>query len=540
MARPASLIVTNPSGNRTRVVIEQTPFSIGRQNSCHLTLRDNRISRLHSNIVVEDGHYAIVDNASRHGLYVNGERTPKRLLRNSDRIEFGFPDSYKLTFVYEDDEAMARLLEQMQTGQSSLPGGQNLAKLRAVTEVARTLRHSFGVEEVLAAVVDAALTVTGTDRAFLLLRGDRGLSVAVARDSKGADLVDTTPKLRVSDIDAALSNRAEYLSMAPEAVAGLATIFVPLVRVRAANVEETHMVSSSEATAGVLVLEGGRADLSAGNRELLEALALETSTVLENARLLEEERSKERMAEEISIARRIQQDLLPASLPRTGWFRAAASSNPSNQVGGDCYDFRQVGGAAGESAVWSVVVTDVSGKGVGAAILASLLQGAFLSASSDPLHMTGLIHRVNRYVVERAEGEQYATIFFALLGPDGVLHWVNAGHCMPLVLKRDGRLQSLDVTGLPVGMLAAATFERQSRKLDAGDKIVVFSDGLTDVANIDGEFFGTARLKHLAKANAALDCQALHDRILDEVREWAGGVPPGDDITLVVLEYLPQ
>ena len=535
LPRPASFVVTNPSGNRTRVLIEQTPFTMGRQNGCHLVLRDNRISRVHSRIGIEDGHYFVEDNQSRHGLYVNGARVARQTLRNSDRVEFGFPDSYKLTFIFEDDEAIAKLLEQMQTGQSSIPGGQSLAKLRAVTEVARTLRHSFGVEEVLAAVVDAALTVTETERAFLLLRGPDGLTVKVGRDRQGADLDGVAPQTPLSEIDGALRTRAEYLSMSASASTGLPVVFVPLVRVRTSNVEETHMVSSNEATAGVLVLEGGNADLSSGNRELLEALALETSTVLENARLLEEERLKDRMSEELSIARRIQQDLLPASLPSTGWFRAAGSSNPSNQVGGDCYDLRQLAPEC-----WSIVVTDVSGKGVGAAILASLLQGAFLSASPDPAKMAGLFQTVNRYVVERAEGEQYATILFALLNSDGALHWINAGHCMPLLVKADGTIESLEVTGLPVGMLAVATFDQRDRRLEPGDKLVIYSDGLTDAVNIDGEFLGAARLKQCIRSNAALDSQSLHDRILDEARNWAGGVPPADDLTIVVLEFRPR
>src|SRR5581483_9268999 len=136
-------------------------FLIGRQGDNHLILRDNRASRSHARIVSEDGDYFIEDLNSRHGVYVNGQRIQRQKLGNSDRIDFGFQDSYRLVFTLEEDE-IHRFLEQM--GAPAGPHTSNLSKLRSLLEVARALQTSLSASDVLAAVVDAALAVTGAER----------------------------------------------------------------------------------------------------------------------------------------------------------------------------------------------------------------------------------------------------------------------------------------------------------------------------------------------------------------------------------------
>jgi len=156
------------------------------------------------------------------------------------------------------------------------------------------------------------------------------------------------------------------------------------------------------------------ADLAGGNRELLQTLAIEASTVLENARLLEEERTKRQMEEELRLARTIQQSLLPGKLPSEGWLRASGSSVASHEVGGDYFDVTPV-----NPRCWCAVVADVSGKGVSSALLASLLQGALLAVSPDKNLLERRMGSINRYINERTQGEKYATIFYGLLAVDG-------------------------------------------------------------------------------------------------------------------------
>ena len=549
-AAPASLIVVDPSGHRNRVEIQPIPFKIGRQADSHLILRDSRASRNHAQIVLVNGEYAVEDLSSRHGVYVNGERVERQRLRNSDRIEFGVPDSYQLVFALDGAE-LKRLMEQVPGGQLAPTGaGANLAKLRAVLEVARTLQSSFSTDDVLNSVVDASLTVTGAERGFLLLRDGEGLAMKVARDKHGKRLAETDLRVPRRIIHRALQLRRELLSMNfdPQAtgeanpelsVAELdlrSVVCVPLVRIKTGAGQDTSILSAQSDTVGVLYMDSRNlaADLSGGNRELLQTLAIEASTVLENARLLEEEREKQKIEEELSVARTIQQSLLPRHLPSEGWFRACGSSIASHEVGGDYFDVNEV-----NESCWAAVVADVSGKGVSSALLASLLQGAFLTATDSSELMVKRVRGLNRFLHERTEGGKYATIFYSLLERDGRFRYINAGQCAPIVISPDGRYEYLEASAMPVGILEEAEFDVEERRLAPGDRIVIYTDGVTEAQNLRGEFFGRKQLRELVVAHAADSCAVLHDSILRAVKVFTDNAMQADDVTLVVVEYRP-
>ncbi len=553
--KPASLIVIDPSGHRTRVPLSPLPFRIGRQADNHLIVRDSRTSRNHAQIVLENGEYVVEDVDSRHGIFVNQSRVTRHVLKSSDRIEFGVPDSYQLVFALDGAE-LGRLMEQFpQPGKSvAAPEGKalggNLGKLRAVLEVARTLQTSFSVQDVLDSVVDAALVVTRSERGFLLLRRGDDLEMRCARDRQGGPLKESDLRVPRRVIQRALNQRRELLSMTfdPSSVGSdepsnsvvdlelRSVVCVPLLRIRVVAGDATNVFSNVNDTVGVLYMDSrlSAADLSAGNRELLQSLAIEASTVLENARLLEEERTKQKMEEELNVARGIQQNLLPKALPVDGWFRAAGSSIPSHQVGGDYFDVLP----ANESC-WAAVVADVSGKGVSSALLASLLQGVFLDVSESTALMQEKMERVNRFLSERTEGGKYATIFYGLLDKLGRLRYINAGHCAPIIVPPEDPLSYLETTAMPVGLMAEAAFEVGENRLASGDKVVIYSDGVTEAQSPSGEFFGRRRLRESILACRKDSCQALHDAIQDAVRVFTEGAPQSDDVTLVVLEYWP-
>jgi sigma-B regulation protein RsbU (phosphoserine phosphatase) len=272
--------------------------------------------------------------------------------------------------------------------------------------------------------------------------------------------------------------------------------------------------------------------MAGGNRELLQTLALEASTVLENARLLEEERSKQQMEEELRLARTIQQSLLPPALPADGWLFACGSSAASRQVGGDYFDVTRV-----SPRCWSVVVADVSGKGVASALLASLLQGALITATERPEAMVRRVGRLNRFLLERTGGEKYATVFYGLLDHSGKLWYVNAAHCPPIVIRGSGEQFHLETTGMPVGLMDSADFAVAEHQLASGDKVVIYSDGVTEAQNATGEFFGKKRLRSTIAAEAGASCARIHDALQEAVTAFTEGTPQSDDITLVVLEF---
>jgi sigma-B regulation protein RsbU (phosphoserine phosphatase) len=416
--------------------------------------------------------------------------------------------------------------------------------------VARALQNSLSTQEVLTAVVDAALAVTGCERGFLLLRKGDSLEVSVSRDLAGQALDASDLRVPTSVIQRALNSRRELLSMsfnpgAQESLEGLdrsvaalelrSAVCVPLVLVQSGSLEETRIASHAQQTVGLLYLDSrvSPADLSAGNREVLTTLAIEASTILENARLMEDQHIKLRMESELKIARDIQQGLAPVSLPSEGWFRAAGSSWASNEVGGDYFDVRQV-----SADVWAAVVADVSGKGVSSALLASLLQGAFLMASGDFAEIEPTMSHLNRFLLERARGEKYATVFYCMVNSEGLLSYANAGHCAPFLLSIDGRLRKLHTSGMPVGMLEEAQFQVVQMQLESGDKIVIYSDGLTEAENQAGEFFDTERLRDCLRNNPTLGAADLHKVLLSTLDAFVEGGNVRDDITALVLEYI--
>src|ERR1035438_3294180 len=213
-AEPASLIVTDPGGHRTRVPIAPLPFLIGRQPQSNLILRDSRVSRTHARIVFEHGGYVLEDTGSRHGIFVNGQRIERQPLANSDRIDFGAQDSYQLLFMMDGAE-LRRLMEQVAAPEATpgAPGlGGGLARLRAVLDLARTLQGSFSLEDVLVQGVDTALAVTGSDRGFLLLKSEDGRETRVARHRRGHKLPLDELRVPRTVIHRALQHRRELRS----------------------------------------------------------------------------------------------------------------------------------------------------------------------------------------------------------------------------------------------------------------------------------------------------------------------------------------
>ena len=542
------MTVADPAGHRTRVEIHTVPFRMGRHADNELILRDSRASRHHARIVLSDGAYFIEDAGSRHGVWVNGKKVARAALRSSDRIEFGVPEGYQLFFALEGAE-LKGLVEQTLPGTADLPGS-HLAKLRAILEVARTLQTGFSLDDVLNSVVDAALAITGAERGFLLLRAGEELETRVAHDRAGDRLDPGDLRVPRRVIRRALDERPDLFSMnfdplaasgagAEQSMADLelrSCVCVPLVRIRSGKSEATSVFSTAGETVGLLYMDSriAAADLTGGNRELLQSLAIEASQVLENARLLEEERAKDKMEEELQLARLIQQSLLPRALPREGWFRAAGSSEPSHAVGGDYYDVVRV-----SDECWSAAVADVSGKGVSSALLAGLLQGAFLAVAGHTEGMAERFARLNHFLNERTGGEKYATVFYCTVSRTGTLSYINAGHCAPLIVRRAGSLEPLELTGMPVGLVDPAEFAMVSTALGAGDRMVMYTDGITEAQSPTGEFFGRKRLREVVRAHAGAGCAELHEAILTAVSAFTEGAPQADDLTLVVLAYEP-
>jgi serine phosphatase RsbU (regulator of sigma subunit) len=311
-------------------------------------------------------------------------------------------------------------------------------------------------------------------------------------------------------------------------------VCVPVVRIRLGLEHETSRLTPGEDTLGVLYMdsrEAGR-DLAAGSQDILQSLAIEISSVLENARLLAEQRQKRRLEDELEIARQIQQSMLPPELPSEGWFVAAGSSEACFQVGGDYFDVMKM---SPES--WAAVMVDVSGKGVSAALLTSLIQGAFFSTTSPDGSLSDNVGRINRYISERSRGAKFATVFYCAIRRDGLFRWVNAGHCPAFLARSSGVIETLDPSSHPMGIFAETAFPEHHSQLSAGDKLVVYTDGVSEATNWAHEQFGEERLRAAVSRNAKLDAAKLFEALHEEVDAFTSGAAQKDDLTLLVLGF---
>jgi len=546
-ADPQGLLLTVVDSNDERKVVrvDRSPFRIGRLPDRDLSLRDSRISRNHAQILLEDGRYFVEDSGSRHGVFVNGRKVSRAPLRPRDQLDFGIDDSFRI-LVGDEHSPAAPLLKKV-AEIPSLEGTGDLGRLSAVIDVARVLESSGSLDDVLAAAVDAALSVTGAERGFLLLQDSGGeLQTRIARDQTGSPLPADDLKVPHDVIAGALKRRHEMFAMTFDPAAGpqagqsgpaperRSVLCVPLVKMRFGDHGETSVLSAAENTIGALYMDSSQVgtDLGEGHKELLQTLAIEISTVLENARLLGEEQRRRHLEQELQIAREIQQSLLPNKLPTEGWLRAAGSSDACFQVGGDYFDVMEL-----PPDHWGAVLVDVSGKGVSAALLTSLLQGAFFQATAAHEGLAESLARINRYVCERSRHARFATAFCCVISEAGRVRWINAGHCATVVAHADGTLDWLKPTGFPIGLFPDAEFPEESLELQQGDKIVIYSDGVSEAANHGSDRFGEERIANFVQRNRALRADRLHVALLEEVAAFTQGAEQEDDLTLLVLGY---
>jgi phosphoserine phosphatase RsbU/P len=234
--------------------------------------------------------------------------------------------------------------------------------------------------------------------------------------------------------------------------------------------------------------------------------------------------------QEIADARAIQQGLLPKEIPQLPGYEIATAWQSALTVGGDYFDILPFG----EEAL-GLCVADVAGKGLSAALLMSNLQAAVRGLASASLPPDGLCSRLNALLCRNMTSDRFITFFYAQLdGPTRLFRYASAGHNPPFLLRGDGTHQRLREGGGVLGVFPDQKFDMGSTQLAPGDRVILFTDGVTEATNPLGEEFGEARLLGLVEQNRGCSAEELQRRILDDVTAFSGG-HTHDDITLVVL-----
>jgi serine phosphatase RsbU (regulator of sigma subunit) len=269
------------------------------------------------------------------------------------------------------------------------------------------------------------------------------------------------------------------------------------------------------------------------HRQTLEETVRELEDSREVIRLKTlDERNKSE--QELSLAQQTQESLLPRSLPQFESFRVQAFNHPTRYVGGDFYDFLPL--TSGE---WMGVVADVSGKGMPAALLSSMVLGALNMEFRSGTQPQEVLKRVNQLLCDKSLPFQFVTLFLFLLRPGGEGQFISAGH-NPAYLFRSatGQIETLGPEAFALGMFESSCYLSRQFRLDRSDILIVYSDGLTDAENPEEEMFGEERLLEIVRREAPTGSCAVEQAILKEIADFTEGMPQTDDITFVVVEKL--
>jgi phosphoserine phosphatase RsbU/P len=545
------LEVVSPDGARRYVRVTQMPFLIGRgaETGNHLQLADRRISRNCAAIVTEASKYYIEDRGQRRGLFVNGEKVESRELQDGDAITFGLDDSYEIIYrsaANASTDSLPHLLTRIEHITSSEPGGGGLRKLNLLLEATTLLHSQLPLDTVLGHMLDHAVSVTDADRGLLLEVDEAtGLKVRLARRSGGMRLPPESLSPSQTAIQLALRRQSAVITedlaqadmdlQAAQSIVAQrlrAVVVIPLYAMSRANTDQSMINIKRGDFLGVLYLDSRRpAAFSKLDRQILDALAADAASILDNARLVERERERQRLEQEIGIARDIQQALLPKNFRDYPHLSVSGINFPCLAVGGDYFDVFPLGDNR-----TAFLLADVSGKGLGAALCTNLLQGALsgMTLGTDPARV---FNHVNRFLCDHSEIGRYATMFFGILDDKGHLDYINAGHPSPFLIRHGVAEDVFTEGSYPVGLVPEAEYTAVSLKLEPGDTLVLFSDGVTEAMDPAEQLFGVPRLKEVLTGHMQTPLEELQKIVLESVENFAHGASQADDLTLLLVRY---
>jgi sigma-B regulation protein RsbU (phosphoserine phosphatase) len=531
---PEARLEVHDSLGRRPVPIDKTIFTIGRRSGNDLHLMGSDVSRDHAEIAQVDGRFLVRDRGSRYGTFVNGTQVNEHPLAHGDRIQLGRTGGAEMVFLIDDVP-----FERQAT---SSPVG-DLRQVAALLEGLRALGSGRVLDEVLALVLDSAIELTGAERGFIMLANEAGeLEMKLARARGHVTLpgtrFETSRKIPeevfatgeqklVNDLlDGDLAN----VHMGTVALGIRHVLCTPLRLVRYLDRAEA---STEQKRIGVLYLDSrekgtltSRATLAA-----LDTLATEAAVAIENARLYRDSMEKARIEQELRIASQIQQALLPLGRKRGGFFDAMGASIPCRAIGGDFFEYLDL--ADGR---FGFVLGDVAGKGPPAAILTAVLQGIFVAQSFASASPSETLARINLALIHRSLESRFATAFFGVLDARGTLTYCNAGHNAPMLIGKRG-MRRLEEGGLILGVFEDVAYEQATVQLDAGDIIVVFSDGVSEALSAQNEEFGEPRLQQVIEKDLAAGPQEMLEDLLEAVRHFTTGAVQNDDVTALVVRY---
>lgn len=531
--------ILTPDG-RTKVhALEGQRVGLGRAASNELCFPDDSgLSRQHLYFEKSGDDWSLMDPGSKNGTLLNGDKvTAPKKLKNGDRIHaghltilFGAPARpFNETVVFvdtrEDRTTISRHLNEVLT---SAPKAEKTSvsadRVGALIKVGQELVGHLTLEQLFPLILNLAIDAVQAERGTLLVIEN---DLLVVKASSGGNF-----RISSGVRDRVLRDKASILVndvMSDEAFRGMQSLVQQQVRMFMAVPLQTkdNVIGLIYVDSPTLVRDFTSEDLN-----LLTVMANVAAIRIEHARLAEVEQAEKILAKDLEQAAIIQQGLLPSSAPIVPGLDLAGYNASCRTVGGDYYDFlvypnNQLGIALG----------DVSGKAMPAALLMTSLQARVRVLAEESADVADVVTRLNRHTAANCPSNRFITFFFGVVDArTGTLSYANAGHNPPMLVRADGRTQTLDGGGLVMGLFASARYERYETTLHAGDILVLYSDGVTEAMNPEGEEFGEDRLMEIICLNRHRGAGELVTVINDSLTVFAAGAPAADDVTLLILK----
>jgi serine phosphatase RsbU (regulator of sigma subunit) len=562
------LIVKYPDRNSDIYPLGRLRITIGRSARNDLCIPDPFASRVHAEVRREGDQYFLQDLGSANGTLYNGETVEGVIrLTPGGRVQIGeteivFDDgvgSLNATMVTDPDiigpvpeatiamnsadRTTSGLLEAIE-GARTQPDSEAPVKraarqsdlLALISKVGVTLLASATLNETLQQIAGLVFEAVPAERCSIMMRDESGedLKVAVARlrDRQGE-----VGEIRVSRtiMEEVVGKGKSVLTSDAQHDPRFMSSTMTLQGIRSVLAVPLGV---GEKVFGIIYADSpiAEARFTEDHLKVLTTLASVAAIRVENARLLEEQLDRERLEHELQLASEIQQRFQPTAPPQVAGYEMQGISFPCYEIGGDYYDFikRNDGRMV-------IALGDVSGKGTAAALLMSSLHAAVHAQASSHSSLTETISAVNNYLAENIPSNRFVTLFYAELDPQtGALSFINAGHNPPLIVHAAGTIENLSSGGLPLGIMPNSPYREGRTQLQPGDVLVIYSDGVSEALNPQGEEFGAARLQSVVSLNIERSAAGIRDRIESALTKFSQGTPAADDITLVIVKRLAE
>jgi serine phosphatase RsbU (regulator of sigma subunit) len=546
------LIIKNADSSTENYSISRLRTTIGRSARSDVCIPDAFASRLHAEVRQEGDGFWLQDLGSANGTRYNGTvvANPTPILSGGE-IQIGetkivFKDDKKevnknATLIADNTQALdpsmtisfsrkknptSEILESHFSSRNELLG--------LISKVGVALLSSSGLDETLKQVANLVFEAVPADRVVIMLKDeseDDGMKIAVARE-RGKD---TQPdEVRISRIvmEEVMVNGKSVLTADAQHDPKFASQTMALLGVR--SVMAVPLSVNESEVFGIIYADSPtyETQFTEEHLNILTTLASVASIRVENATLTEERIERERMERELELAAEIQQRFQPSAPPVMEDYELQGISFACYEIGGDYYDF-----IPRHNGKMLIALGDVSGKGTAAALLMSSLHAAIHAQTAARSSLSVMVKSVNEYLSFNTPSNRFITFFVAELDPvSSEITYINAGHNPPLVARNNGLIEELESGGFPLGIMPMAEFEVGKIIIEPGESVIVFSDGVNEAENINGEEYGMDRFKDVVKNNITKSAAGMRDKIESSVSSFTKTAPANDDITLVIVK----